>query len=298
MNPIPTIDNYLKISAHPLRQAGGRGKVIKREYSPVHPLVTIFTAVKNRKDTLTQTIMSVFSQNYPYIEYIIIDGASTDGTLEVIKQYDDKIDLWISEPDWGTSDAFNKAICRAQGDFIFWLSSDDWIDFDFIETAVQAFLSSDADFVFGNMVMYKHENKVAVYEGDKNYTKSLMSGYPSFNFPSMVIKRECFQKVGLIDMNYKFVADYEWVLRLHLNGGKGFYNRSLVVHRKVGGLGESFSIQIILEHLRLLRQYRLPTVKVVVIYLNQFLRRSVGRLSKLLLPGSTYKNLMHAMSRK
>ena len=288
---VPTIDDYLKAAAHPLRQTGGRGLAIRREDKSGSRLVTVITIVKNRKETLAKTIISVLNQSYPFIEYIVIDGASTDGTLNIIKHYDDKIDFWISEPDSGTSDAFNKAVSLAKGDFIFWLSSDDWVNPDFIETAVEALLESGSDFVFGNMVMYKHENQVAVYEGDKDYVKSLMSGYPCFNFPTMVIKRECFQKVGLIDLTYKFVADYEWVLRLHLNGESGFYNSSLVVHRMAGGIGERHPIQSAFEHLRLLRKYGLPKTKAMAIYLYYLIRRAIGYLSKLLLPNIIYKKL-------
>jgi len=298
MNRVSTIDDYLKVSAHPLRQVGGRCKAIKWRCDSAHPLVTIFTAVKNRKDTLPQTIMSVLSQSYPNIEYIVVDGASTDGTLEVIKQFDDKIDLWISEPDCGTSDAFNKAISMAQGDFIFWLSSDDWIAPDFIKTAVETFLSSGADFIFGNMVMYKNGDPVAIYKGEKNYVKSLMSGYPRFNFPTMVVKKECFQKVGLIDMTYGYVADYEWVLRLHLNGEKGSYSSSLVVHRRVEGVGESHPVRSVLEHLRLSRQHGLPVTNAVTAHLYYFARRGVGHLTKLFLPDIIYKKLKRAVRRE
>ena len=235
VNRFPTIDDYLKTPAHHSRQAGGCRSAIKRQSSPEQPLVTINTIVRNRKETLPQAIMSVLSQSYPNIEFIVVDGASTDGTLEVIKQFDDKIDLWISEPDHNSSDAVNKAISLARGDIVFWLSSDDWIEPDFIELAVKEISSSGTDFVFGNMAMYKDEKLVSVLKGEKDYTKSLMSGNPRFNFPSMVIKRACFQKIGLIDTTYKISSDYEWMLRLHLLGGNGFYESRLIVHRGIGG---------------------------------------------------------------
>lgn len=298
MDRIPTIDDYLKAPTHPLRQAGGRRSAIKRECDPERPLVTVTTIVRNRKETLPQTIMSVLSQSYPNIEYIVVDGASTDGTLEVIKQFDDKIDLWISEPDHGSSDAANKAISLARGDFIFWLSSDDWVDPDFIEIAVKALLSTGADFVFGNMTMYKSGDPVCILKGDKDYAKALMSGNPRFNFPSMVIKRECFQKVGLLNMAYKFANDYEWLLRFHQHGGKGHCENLLIVHRRTGGIGESLPFQSALEQLRILRQHGLPTTKAVATHLCYFVRRGVGHLAKLFLPDIIYKKLKRAVRRK
>jgi glycosyltransferase involved in cell wall biosynthesis len=291
MDRIPTMDDYLKMPVHSLRQTGGVRLVLGQKYDLSQPLVSVITIVKNRKDTLSQTIRSVLCQSYPNIEYIIVDGASTDGTLEIIKQFDDRVALWISEPDSGTSDAFNKAVSMAQGDFIFWLSSDDWIEADFIKTAVPTFLDSGADFVYGNMAMYENKKLVRTYRGDKNYREALMSGYPRFNFVTMLVKRECFQATGLIDTTYKFFSDYEWVLRVHLNGKKGVYNDALIVHRRVGGVGESCSIESVLEHLRLLRKYRLPKLKAMFVYLYYFARRMPGYFIRLFLPDTIYKKL-------
>jgi len=291
------IDEYLKRPVYLFRQTGGYRKNNKRKTSLTQPLVTVITIVKNRKETLPQTIMSVLSQSYSNIEYIIVDGASTDGTLEVIKQFEDKIDLWVSEPDSGTSDAFNKAISMSGGDFIFWLAADDWIEPDFIGLAVTTFLNSGADFVFGNMVMYENGAPIVICKGNQNYVKLLLSGYPRFNFPTLVAKSNCYQKAGLMDMNFKLVADYEWILRLHLSGAKGFYNSSLVVHRRVGGLGERSPIQSALEHLRLLRKYGLPKSKAIFAYLYYSIRRILGGIVKLLLLGIIYKKLKCVLRR-
>jgi len=283
-NCIPTIDDYLKIPKHPLRQMGGCRSVMEKKSDPKRPLVTVYTIVKNRKETLEKTILSVLNQTYPNIEYIVIDGASIDGTLEVIKQFDDKIDVWISESDYGTSDADNKAISLARGDFIFWLSSDDWIGPDFMEKAVQAFLKSGADFVFGDMVMHKDGETSRLCRGDKDYAKTLMSGSPCFNYPSMIMKRKCFQIAGLFDLNYKYASDFEWLLRFHQSAGMGYYENSLIVHRKVGGIGESHLVQGMLEQLRILKKYRLPKTKVLVTFLYYAVRISMGFFAKLFLP--------------
>jgi cellulose synthase/poly-beta-1,6-N-acetylglucosamine synthase-like glycosyltransferase len=93
----PTIESYLKVHPSDLRQTGGHGaegKII----DPDLPLVSVFTIVRNNKDTLAQTIKSVIAQTYPNIEYLIVDGASTDGTLEIIKQFNDKIDFMVIFP--------------------------------------------------------------------------------------------------------------------------------------------------------------------------------------------------------
>lgn len=295
VNSVSTIDDYLNTPAHHFRQAGGCRSAIKRQSSPEQPLVSITTVVLNRKETLSQTIMSVLSQSYPNIEYIVVDGASTDGTLEVIKQFDDKIDLWISEPDHGSTDAGNKAISLARGDIIFWLSSDDWIEPDFIDLMVKAISSSGADFVFGNMAMYKDEKLFSVLKGEKDYSESLMSGKPRFNFPCMAIKRAFFQKLGLLDSTYKICCDYEWTLRMHLAGCNGFYENQLTVHRGAGGIGDQHPFLDLLERLRVLRQHGLPTTKAVVIYLPHFIWIGVRYFVKLFLPDIIYKKLKNSV---
>lgn len=298
MNRAPTIDDYLRVPAHPLRQMGGHRLNKLKKNEPGRPLVTVYTVVKNRKETLAQTILSVLNQTYLNIEYIVIDGASVDGTLEIIKQFDNKIDLWISEPDSGTSDAFNKAISMAQGDFLFWLSSDDWIDPDFIEIAVKTFLSSGADFVFGDMAIYKVESPVSLVTANKDYAKTLISGNPRFNFPCAVIKKECFQEVGLFDLAYKHTSDYEWFLRLHLSAGQGQCENALVVHRRAGGYGDSSPIQSKLELLRMLRKFGLPITRAAVTYFCQLLRLGAGYLAKLFLPVIIHKKIKIVVSRR
>lgn len=301
----PTIEDYLRAPAHPLRQAGGY-RSARRSFNLDLPLVSILTSVRNRKDTLPGTIRSVLSQTYPNIEYIIVDGASTDGTLEVIKQFDDKIDLWISEPDRGTSDAVNKAISLARGDFVSWLASDDWFDADFIEIAVKALLSSGADFVFGDLRIYKADALVQNVKGDKDYAKSIKSEvrgliFPTMvtkSFPTVVTKRECFQKVGLFDLNYKIRNDFEWILRLHLHGGRGFYESRLIGNFRLGGISDSgMDFTRIFENLKILRQHRLLTARVAAPDLYRLIRYSVGYLAKLLLPDIIHRKLKRVMRR-
>jgi len=103
--------------------------------------------------------------------------------------------------------------------------------------------------------------------------------------------------VGLLDTTYRIINDYEWTLRLHLRGGKGSYNSSLLVHRRVGGFGESHPVRSVLEHLRLSRQHGLPMAKAIAIYLECFVRRGVGHLTKLFLPEIVYTKLKRTVRR-
>ena len=148
---VPTIDDYLKTAPHRLRITRDHRAARWRERSADLPLVTVVTIVRNRKGTLAQAIASVLNQTYSNIEYLVVDGASTDGTLEILKEFKDRIDFWISEPDLGPSDAINKAISYANGDFIAWIHSDDWADPDHVKFAVETLTNSRADFAFGDM---------------------------------------------------------------------------------------------------------------------------------------------------
>jgi glycosyltransferase involved in cell wall biosynthesis len=293
----PTIDDYLKAPVHPFRQAGGCRSAIKRQHSPEQPLVSITTIVRNAKKTLPKAIVSVLNQSYPNIEYIVVDGASTDGTLEIIKQFDERIDVWISEPDHGTSDAANKAISLARGDLTYFLSADDWIDPDHIELAVQALSSSGVDFVYGDMALYIDEKFVSTNKGKKDLEKSLMSGNPQFNFPTMLTKIACFQKMGILDLNFKISNDYEWLLRFHLAGGKGFYDSRLIVHRGIGGIADQHPYRSVSERLRVLRWHGLPTTKAAVNHLPYIVRRWVGLFARQFLPDTIFENLKGAVGK-
>ena len=302
---VPHIEDYLKTPAHPFRQAGG-SHFAGRNVNPGLPLVSILTAVRDRKETLQRTIRSVSCQTYPNIEYIIVDGASTDGTLEVIRQFDDRIDRWISEPDRSASDAMNKAISLARGEYVSWLSSDDWFDPDFIEIAVRTLLSSGADFVFGDLRTYRADALVQHFKGDQDESTSIRSAAQCLiraagvtrTDPTMVIRRGCFQEVGLFDLNYEIRTDFEWILRLHLHGGRGRYESKLIGHFGLGGTSDSGrDFAHIFEDLRILRQYNLLTAGIAVPYLYRLGRYSMGYLAKFVLPAIVHRKLKRAVRR-
>lgn len=114
-------------------------------------LVTIITVGYNRVATLQRVIDSVALQTYDNIESIIVDGGSTDGTVELSNQKNDRISRWISEPDKGIYNAMNKGIRLATGDIIGIINSDDWYESDAVETVVNTFKKTDADILYGNL---------------------------------------------------------------------------------------------------------------------------------------------------
>ncbi len=118
------------------------------------PLVSIITVALNAAASIERTIDSVQAQSLPSIEHIFVDGASTDGTLEIIRRKARPQDYWISEKDRGISDAFNKGLAMARGRYLLILNADDWLSRDQIERAVAASRDTGADFAFGDLVFY------------------------------------------------------------------------------------------------------------------------------------------------
>lgn len=266
---------------------------MRRVSNPNLPLVSVLTIVRNGKDTLPATIQAVVSQTYPNIEYVIVDGASTDGTVEIIRSREDSISCWVSEPDHGTSDAMNKAISLARGEYVSWLASGDWFDPAFIETAVSTLSSSGADFVFGDLKTYKGDVLVQHVRGDQSdpdatTSEARLLAYPAMvtrTSPTIVIKRACFEQIGLFDLSYDVRNDFDWILRLHRSGGRGVYDGRLIGHFRLGGVSDAGSdFAHIFENLRILRRHGLLTARTASPYVYRLIRYSVGHVARWLLP--------------
>ncbi len=124
------------------------------------PLISVITVVYNGAKYLEETIKSVINQTYPNVEYIIIDGGSTDGTLDIIKKYEDYIDYWVSEKDNGQSDALNKGFSIATGDIFFYLASDDILLPGVLKKIAKIFQEEDIDFLYGNRLIIDANDNV------------------------------------------------------------------------------------------------------------------------------------------
>lgn len=201
--------------------------------------VSIITVVFNNKQTITDTINSVLSQTYSDLEYIIVDGNSTDGTLGIINTFKSEISKIISEPDKGIYDAMNKGLKLATGDIIGILNGDDiYHDNNVISNVVQAFESSSADAVYGDLdyVAFDDLSKVkrkwrtGVYKPNA-FLWGWMPPHPSF-----FVKREMYKKYGSFRLDFKTAADYELMLRfIHLNKISISYLPKVLVKMREGG---------------------------------------------------------------
>jgi glycosyltransferase involved in cell wall biosynthesis len=271
---------------------GGNQRIKKKNSK--QPLVTIFTCVKNGVQTLQKTINSVSSQSYKNIEYIIIDGASTDGTLKLIKKNTKYINFWVSEDDSGTSEANNKAISLARGKYIFWLSCDDQINKNFIKIAVNTFKKNNFDFGVGCMKMFSNNPELSLLKKNENnykeqfnvnkFRETIFTGKGGIPYPAIIFNRSCFEEVGLLNLNYKFVNDYDFLIRLFKKKNpKYFYQSKMIVYRKKGGLVDINFFKSFKEQLKLMRSHQLPYFKFIMFYLPIVIRIIFGKLKKFLL---------------
>ena len=198
------------------------------------PKISIITVCYNSARTIEQTIQSVISQGYAPLEYIIIDGGSTDGTLAIIKKYAEHITKYISEPDGGIFDAMNKGIRLAAGDIIGMINSDDWY-------ADGALYCVSSFFVVHPWVKMIHGDIVLVYaDGNERYLKGTPTQEETlltwYDHPTVFVRHEVYEKYGLYNLNYPILADVELMLRLRCQKiAVGYIPKSLAYFR-IGGI--------------------------------------------------------------
>ena len=180
--------------------------------------ITVITVCYNSVKTIERTIKSVLSQNYGELEYIIVDGGSTDGTLEILRKYQTDLSVCISEPDNGLYDAMNKGLERASGEVFAFLNSDDYYVENVLNCVNEYFKADDIDMVSGNMyICTEGIIEKAVY--DKSSKENLFFGvvYPH---PALFARRKLYMKYGGFDTSYKIAADSDWVMKVCLGGAK------------------------------------------------------------------------------
>jgi len=200
-------------------RGGRRVQGLLRETRPDRPLVSIITVVYNGAATLERTIQSVLGQTYDNIEYIIVDGGSSDGTLDLVRRYWDRLDLWVSERDKGIYDAMNKGIAMATGDVVGILNSDDFYSsHDVINQVMKEFEDPAVDAVFGDLVFVDPGNLTRVVRkySAKNWTpKKLAWGFMPPH-PTFFVRRKFYGSLGLYKTDYRISSDYELIIRFLL----------------------------------------------------------------------------------
>jgi len=201
--------------------------------------VSIITIVYNNKETIADAIESVLSQSYPNIEYIVVDGKSTDGTIEIIHSYGNKISKLVSEIDSGLYDAINKGIRLATGDIIGLLHSDDLLSSsDTIATIASAFRMHSVDSIYGDLLYVQRHDITKVvrkWVSGSYKRKDFLCGWMPPH-PTFYVKKACYEKYGLYNTIFRSAADYELMLRfLYKQNISTYYVPEVIVRMRVGG---------------------------------------------------------------
>ena len=178
------------------------------------PLVSIVTPSYNQSQFLEKTIQSVLNQKYPNLEYIVIDGGSTDGSLEIIRKFENDLSAWISEADQGQADAINKGFQIARGKFLAWLNSDDVYHPGAVKEAVSFLLENPLiGMVYGDIDFINESDQViGQYNARQTNYRRLMQGYSDIPQPAAFWRAELWRQVGPLDTSLYFAMDYDlWV---------------------------------------------------------------------------------------
>ncbi len=200
--------------------------------------ISIITSVYNNKETIKDAIESVLSQTFKNIELIIVDGNSTDGTIDIIKHYEDKIDKFISEPDKGIYDGLNKGLGLATGDVIGFLHSDDiYSDNTILKIVADTIEETGVDGIYGDLV-YTSKNDTSknfrYWKSQDFDLKLLKKGWMPAH-PTLFLKKEIYEKYGNFDLDFKIAADYDFILRIFKDGINTKYIQKVLYKMRIGG---------------------------------------------------------------
>jgi acetyltransferase-like isoleucine patch superfamily enzyme len=235
---------------------GGR---IKKGYlkkgTDNEPLVTIITIVFNGTAFLEEAILSVMNQTYKNIEYIVIDGGSTDGSVDIIRKYDQdsKIDYWISECDGGIADAWNKGLAIASGKYIGLLNSDDYYDSNTIASAVATFgLHNDQDVIlYGKTIFLDKDNNIVSVNNKKFDERHLIKGF-GFMHTTCFCPKALYEKIGLFDKKYSIAVDTDFLFRGYKKDVV-FIKSNLITYMRIGGLSDQNKLKAYKEYLQIIK---------------------------------------------
>ena len=245
--------------------------------------ISIITSVYNNKETIEDAIESVLSQTYENIEYVVVDGGSNDGTLDVINKYKDQIDILVSEPDKGIYDGLNKGVGLTTGDVVAFLHSDDlYADQDVVAKIAEKFQESGADGVYGDLVYTPKDDtdKILRYWKSKDFKEGMLEQGWMPAHPTLFLKKSVYDEYGNFDLSFKIAGDYDFMLRVLSGGIRVTYLPMVFYKMRVGGESNKSLKNIIVkskEDLRALQKNRVGGLQTLFIKnfskLGQFIKK-------------------------
>lgn len=213
------------------------------------PLISIITIVFNGQKHIEKTIQSVIDQNIRGLEYIIIDGGSTDGTLDIIRKYEKHISFWKSEPDNGINDAFNKGLKQAKGELIGFLNSDDWLEQNALKIILKNY-SSDK-IIYGNVRFWKNEKEISVSKSDHSRLREGMT----MAHPGVFVAKSLYDKHGMFRTDLRIASDYEILVRFFVNKVEFVRTDEVIANMNLGGISHKRWVLAIREDLKVKNRY-------------------------------------------
>lgn len=239
------------------------------------PLLTVVTPSFNQSEFIAQTIESVVSQDYPRIEYIVMDGGSTDGTLEVLRRYEGRL-RWISENDAGQSDAIHRGFSLGSGDILAWLNADDLYAPGAVSRAVAALMANaGAGFVYGNADFIDQDGRPAGHQMRRSWDFDHLLNYRNFiSQPATFFRRQAYEAVGGLSLDLHYVMDYDLWIKL----------------------GRRFEVVAIPETLALVRMYAQTKTASGGLARVREMRQMVARHGRSRLPEWHHRDLVRALA--
>ena len=201
--------------------------------------LSVITVTLNCAETIEKTISSVLQQKNDEIEYIIIDGGSTDGTQDIIKKYDNEITYWVSEPDNGIYDAMNKGISIASGEWISFINGNDWYENNVFQDVKNVATNCKESIIYG-WVNQVSDGEIKGYLGISHEVDTEELHFHNlYCHQGLFLRRQLFSLVGNYDTNYKVYADYDWILKAHQLGYVPYLLNKTVANFTMGGISQS-----------------------------------------------------------
>lgn len=278
---------------------------------PSKPLISVIVAVYNGAKTLQRCIDSVSDQTYLNKELIIIDGGSTDGTIDILTTNNDKIAYWKSEPDNGIYNAWNKALDHASGDWICFLGSDDYLwkksVFEEIMPDMIKAESQGIRMVYGQVARITRDGEIGCVDGfswEYTWRSIIIDGICTFTHQGMFHHRSLFELYGKFDESFKIAGDYELLIRAFKDGGDAYFVNGLIVAGMQTGGITSNCIKLVKEAARARQnnQLRVITIPWLISYAwaicHPFLNYMVGDRNVRYLVNFGKRLVMHLSYRK